>query len=134
MLLNLDVVEWLHFNISEGCSTNAMDIASRNGYLDIVKWLHFNRSEGCTTDAMDLAAEYGHLDIVKWLHQNRSEGCDHALVSSSRKGHFSVVKYLVENRLGLDRIQEAVDKPMSAYCSAELRVKIQEIKKYLLSL
>ena len=57
------------------CSTYAMDWAAEGGHLDIVQWLHFNRSEGCTTSAMDLAARNGHLDVVKWLHLNRYEGC-----------------------------------------------------------
>lgn len=39
-----------------GFTARAMDLAARHGHLDVVKWLHENRSEGCTTDAMDLAA------------------------------------------------------------------------------
>ena len=116
------------------CSTSALNNAAESGHLDIVKWLHFNRSEGCTTSAMDLAARYGHLEIVKWLHQNRTEGCVWAIIFSSGNGHLSVVKYLVENRLGVDRIQEAIDCPIYTIGTREVCKKIQETKKYLLSL
>lgn len=55
---------------------------------------------------MDLAA-FGQLEIVQYLHLNRSEGCDLALALALMCGYFEVVKYLVENALGTDRIQEA---------------------------
>ena len=86
-----------------------MDDAASKGHLEVVKYLHLNRSEGCSTYAMDWAANEGHLEIVKYLHLNRSEGCNFALRVSSEKGYFEVVKYLVENRLGLDRIDNAID-------------------------
>jgi hypothetical protein len=62
----MEMLEWLHSNRSEGCTTGAMDSAAEEGNFEIVKWLHFNRKEGCTKDAMDWAAEKGHLEIVKW--------------------------------------------------------------------
>ncbi|KAG6941577.1 hypothetical protein JG687_00019571 [Phytophthora cactorum] len=37
-------------------------------------WLHHNRSEGCSTNAIDLAASHGHLDVLKFLQQHRCEG------------------------------------------------------------
>ena len=99
---NLEIVKYLTA-IGASCSTSAMDWAARNGYLDIVQWLHFNRSEGCTTSAMDFAAEFGHIDIVQWLHFNRSEGCSaNALRSAALNGHINVVKYLYENSLVTD--------------------------------
>lgn len=82
---------------------------------------------------MDDAALYGHLDIIQFLHQNRSEGCDRAIVKAAINGHFSVVKYLVENLLGTDFIQEAIDYPISFYYSDEKKAKSQEIKNYLQS-
>lgn len=38
-----------------------MDVSSMNGHLEVVKWLHANRTEGCTTNAMDWAAKEGRL-------------------------------------------------------------------------
>ncbi|OQS04065.1 hypothetical protein THRCLA_20986, partial [Thraustotheca clavata] len=38
------------------CTTNAMDYAAAYDYLSIVKYLHFNCTEGCSANAMDLAA------------------------------------------------------------------------------
>ena len=131
---HLDIVKWLHNNRAEGCTTYAIDYAAANGHLDIVKWLHQNRSEGCTTYAIDYAAANGHLDIVKWLHQNRSEGCVLALLGATRHFQLSVVKYLVENNLGVDRIQDAINSPITAYYSSEKHQQMQEIKNYLRSL
>ena len=70
---HLTVVEWLHQNRKEGCSTLAMNGAARNGHLPVVQWLHQNRKEGCTTYAMDWAARYGHLPVVEWLKKQSDE-------------------------------------------------------------
>ena len=99
----MEIVKYLTA-IGASCSTSAMDWSARNGYLDIVQWLHFNRSEGCSHNAMDDAALRGHLDIVKWLHFNRSEGCSYiAMKDAVRNGHIAIVKYLYENGLFTDR-------------------------------
>ncbi|RKO83629.1 hypothetical protein BDK51DRAFT_53191 [Blyttiomyces helicus] len=72
---SLDIVEFLHKSRKEGCTTNAMDVANRMGYIDIVQFLHKHRREGCTTRAMDLASRGGHIEVVKFLHYNRREEC-----------------------------------------------------------
>ena len=128
---HLHVIECLHLIRSEGCTVDAMDWASQNGHLHVVKWLHENRSEGCTDYAMDNAARNGHLHVIEWLHLIRSEGCERAIVYATRNGDFNVVKYLVENKLGVNLIQEAFDESISNHLSAEEREKIQEIKNYL---
>ncbi|KAI8923768.1 hypothetical protein BC831DRAFT_469530 [Entophlyctis helioformis] len=51
-----------------------MDGAAHFGRLHIVQWLHANRTEGCTTRALDWAAEKGHLHVIQWLLANRTEG------------------------------------------------------------
>ncbi|ETV95418.1 hypothetical protein H310_11292 [Aphanomyces invadans] len=48
--------------------TMAMDVAAKHGHLDIIQWLHANRKEGCTSAAMDHAARNGHVDVCDWLH------------------------------------------------------------------
>ncbi|EGG22302.1 hypothetical protein DFA_04420 [Cavenderia fasciculata] len=67
---------FLHFNRSEGATTNAMDWAAENGQYEVVKYLQEHRSEGATTKAMDEAARNGHYEIVKYLseHHSQSEG------------------------------------------------------------
>ncbi len=42
-----------------------MNYAAGGGYLEIVQWLHINRIEGCSTKAMNLAARGGHLKMVQ---------------------------------------------------------------------
>ncbi|KAG3144679.1 hypothetical protein PI126_g14057 [Phytophthora idaei] len=41
-----------------------MDEAAANGHLRVVQWLHENRDEGCTTVATN-AASNGHLSVVQ---------------------------------------------------------------------
>lgn len=95
----LDVVRWLHANRLEGCTTAAMDGAAMNGNLDVLKWFHENREEGCTANAMDLAAANGHLDVIQWMHSHREEGCStNAMDEAAANKHMHVVVWLQENR------------------------------------
>jgi hypothetical protein len=55
------------------------ELAAENGHLHVVEWLHENRREGCTTVAMNRAAGKGHLHVVEWLHENREEVVVHML-------------------------------------------------------
>ena len=80
----------------------------------ISKLSNKNRSEGCTTLAMDLASMNGYLQIVEYLHLNRSEGCYDALFYATKYCHFEIVKYLVENGIGLDRLREAIYAEMES--------------------
>ncbi|KAI8924601.1 hypothetical protein BC831DRAFT_464798, partial [Entophlyctis helioformis] len=54
-----------------------MDLAASHGRLHVIQWLHANRTEGCTTQAMDNAAVCGHLEVVQWLAKHRTEGFTH---------------------------------------------------------
>jgi hypothetical protein len=58
-------IEILKLNKKLSFTTDAMDMASRTGYLETVKWLHENRTEGCTQDAMDGASHFGYIEIIK---------------------------------------------------------------------
>ncbi|RLN53193.1 hypothetical protein BBJ28_00025745, partial [Nothophytophthora sp. Chile5] len=96
---HLSVVQWLHENRTEGCSTAAMDRAAAQGHIEVVQWLHANRSEGCSKAAMNGAAKNGHLKVVQWLHAHRSEGCSKsAMNGAARGGHLKVVQWLHTNR------------------------------------
>jgi hypothetical protein len=91
---HLEVIKWLHCNRTEGCTMKAIAVAARNGHLDVIKWLHSNRTEGCTASAMDNAAHGGHLDVIKWLHENRTEGCSaKAVAAATENGHLGVIKW-----------------------------------------
>ncbi|GMF43469.1 unnamed protein product [Phytophthora fragariaefolia] len=95
----LQAVQWLHKNCTEGCTSAAMDEAAANGFLDVVQWLHVNRTEGCSSDAMDFAAEGGHLEIVQWLHANTTAGCTTAAMDlAAAAGHLKTLKWLASNR------------------------------------
>jgi len=48
-----------------------MNWAARINHIEIVKWLHFNRSEGCTKQALKWAKLYHHREVVQWLNENK---------------------------------------------------------------
>ncbi|RLN88536.1 hypothetical protein BBJ28_00018182 [Nothophytophthora sp. Chile5] len=76
--------------------------AAANGHLEVVQWLHTNRFEGCTTRAMDDAAAGGHLNVLQWLYGNRVEGySDGVLDRALAGGHLRVVHWLLVNGVDL---------------------------------
>eukprot|EP01133_Synstelium_polycarpum_P013876 gene13876-16366_t len=95
----LEIVEFLHLNRTEGCTTKAMDQAASHGHYQVVVYLDRNRTEGCTTKAMDQASAYGCLDIVEYLDKHRTEGCTtKAMDQAAMNGHYNIVVYLDRNR------------------------------------
>ncbi|RLN82279.1 hypothetical protein BBJ28_00016825 [Nothophytophthora sp. Chile5] len=95
----IEVVQWLHANSKQECTTNAMDWAAQGGHLEVVQWLHEHRSEGCTSAAMHLAAVDGHMNVVKWLHSHRSEGCKEVTLGEvAKSGNLEMVQWLHDNR------------------------------------
>lgn len=75
-----------------------MDQAARYGFAEVVSWLHFNRSEGCTRNAIDLAAREGHFGVVKWLFHMRRDGCSsHAMAMAVAGGQFEIATWLHGN-------------------------------------
>lgn len=91
----LAVVQFLHEYCTEGCTTDAMDLAARYGHVEIVKFLHTNRVEGCTLKALDGAAQNGNIEIVEFLVENREEGCIASAIEAAKGNNkCEVVKYL----------------------------------------
>ncbi|CAK4310453.1 unnamed protein product [Aphanomyces euteiches] len=94
----IDLVRHFHNHLFP-CSRSAMDIAAKHGHLDVVVFLHENRQEGCTEKAIEGAAEAGHLQVVQYLHAHRFEATTHrAMDYAARNGHFDVVQFLHFNR------------------------------------
>ncbi|EFA79932.1 hypothetical protein PPL_06753 [Heterostelium album PN500] len=96
----LDILKFLLFNRTEGCSTSTLDAAAYNGHLPIVEFLHHHRTEcNANTHGMDAAGD-GHLDVVIFIHNNRT----HETISKSsykyaiRRNHIEVVRFLLANR------------------------------------
>lgn len=80
---------------------NAIQTASKGGYLAIVKFLFQNHMSEmpCTdyTGALTAAAANGHLDVVHFLHANcKTTASAHAgaLQLAVRHGHLEVVRFL----------------------------------------
>ncbi|OWY90221.1 hypothetical protein PHMEG_00041750, partial [Phytophthora megakarya] len=77
-----------------------MDMAAGFGYLEVVQWLHDNRDEGCTSNEMDGAAANGYLDVLKSEGYTRTFGvCDGIIKRPVRWGHYAVVRWLLEHNL-----------------------------------
>ncbi|EFA75794.1 hypothetical protein PPL_10849 [Heterostelium album PN500] len=96
---NLQLVEYLQNNgWFRGHGTDIMDLAG-NGSLDVIQFLHFNRTDGCTAQAMVNAASKGNLAVVQFLNFNRTEGCNHLAIDYSLiHKHFDTAKWLLINR------------------------------------
>lgn len=61
---HIQAVRWLTSNIpSLAATAAAMDGAACAGHLEVVKYLHEARGEGCTTEAMDAASRRGHFEV-----------------------------------------------------------------------
>lgn len=61
---HLQVVEWLHDNRSEGCTTRAQDDTHS---MEVLKWLLGHRSEECTVSMMAAAASRGDFEMLMYL-------------------------------------------------------------------
>nr|KAJ3415137.1 hypothetical protein HK105_001583 [Polyrhizophydium stewartii] len=104
---NLAIVMHLHKRGFK--SSFAMDQAAGAGHLEVLEFLHHNRAEGCTTAAMDRAAENGHVGVLEFLHKHRTEGCTAAaLQGAARGGHAAAVRFLLDNRSECD-VKAAMD-------------------------
>ena len=80
---------------NKDCTTNAINNASKNGYLDVIKYLFEVQNKDCTTDAIDYASENGHLDVIKYLFEVQHKDCTtSAINNASLYGHLDVVNYL----------------------------------------
>ncbi|KAL3895786.1 MAG: hypothetical protein SGCHY_004487 [Lobulomycetales sp.] len=77
-------------------SAQAINNASKGGFLELVQFLHYNRSEGATSDAIDWASKYGHQDVVLFLLENGYPCSQRALEYAARKGHRTIVSALLE--------------------------------------
>ncbi|KAK1944313.1 putative ankyrin repeat protein [Phytophthora citrophthora] len=104
----LEVVQWLHANRSEGCTDIAMDGAASNGDFTMLKWLHFNTSATCTHRAVEGAATLGRLDIVQWLELTRMVTVSPtALVYAAANGHLDVVQWLHKEGWSTSEVMKA---------------------------
>jgi ankyrin repeat protein len=84
------------FGAVRAWTVKAMDGAAAKGRLDIMQWLHDNRAEGCSTEAGMAAATNGHLDVVKWLTEHYPDAVlpVEAMTAAAKNGHASVVRFL----------------------------------------
>lgn len=81
-------------------TTDALNVAARNGHLKVVQILHGNCPEICTTSAVFCAAENGHLQVLEWLSRfcrTCNAWTRPAMNKAAKKGHLEVVKWLYHN-------------------------------------
>jgi len=95
---HLAVVEYLH-SIKAESSERAAESAAKNGHVSVLQFLNQHRSEGCVDPTlMDEAASKGDLETVKLLHEMSCSCTTKAADSAAANGHFSTLKFLLENR------------------------------------
>ncbi|KAF0729974.1 hypothetical protein AaE_009338 [Aphanomyces astaci] len=82
--------------------TMAMNIAAKNGHVAIVQWLHANRKESCTSAAIDDAALRGHVHVVDYLHRTGlatfSSRLSEIMLQVVAKGDVGMVEWLHRHR------------------------------------
>ncbi|KAE9350037.1 hypothetical protein PF008_g6645 [Phytophthora fragariae] len=93
----------------------AMDGAAARGRLDIMQWLHDNRPEGCSTEACKAAATNGYLDVVKWLHELYPEVCRpvEAMTVAAQNDHAHVVRFFRTSVSMADAVPAVEDAAMN---------------------
>ncbi|EFA80456.1 hypothetical protein PPL_07291 [Heterostelium album PN500] len=90
----LEMIKWFHENRTDTLGLHVMDSAASSS-LDIVKFLHFNRTEGCTESAMLNALKAGHIEIFEFLKENRTEGAPNNLIEQlCADGNLAMIQYL----------------------------------------
>ncbi|KAG7383919.1 hypothetical protein PHYPSEUDO_003212 [Phytophthora pseudosyringae] len=92
-----------HDNHTEGCSTEALIAAAKDGCLDIVKWLHELYPEVCEpVEAMTVAVKNGHAEVVRFLRTIVAMGdAVPALEGAAVNGRVEVVDALLPYYSGL---------------------------------
>ncbi|EGG24295.1 hypothetical protein DFA_06445 [Cavenderia fasciculata] len=71
---NLELITFLH-NTGNTCTSLAMDIAACYGNINIIQFLYLNRSEGCSVYAVNDAATAGHIETIKYLFEIGYKEC-----------------------------------------------------------
>jgi hypothetical protein len=132
----ITMLEWLRTNRTEGCTSEAIDWASRSRNLTVLQWLRTNTTvKPSSSYPIEAAARAGRLDIVKWLHTTYPECRTDAAVSGAMNnaadsGHLEVVKWL---RSGLPENNPGTALIAAAGHSCLLPTRRQlEVVQYLL--
>ncbi|OQR90240.1 hypothetical protein ACHHYP_05694 [Achlya hypogyna] len=94
--------------------------AAANGHVAVLRLL---QNVPTTSQAMDLAAKNGHLDAVRYLHENRAEGCSQLAFSHAMaEDCMEVVEYLFTHNCCRD--PDPIDVP-SMYLHAATNGRLE---------
>lgn len=94
---DLETIKFLH-STGTTCTHKALDNAAERGCLESVKFLHEEMSQVGSDEAMHLAATNGHLNVVKYLHEN-GHGCTRETIGNAVwKEHHEIAAFLWNNR------------------------------------
>ncbi|TYZ67588.1 hypothetical protein PybrP1_003357 [[Pythium] brassicae (nom. inval.)] len=111
---NLDVLRFIQSVGPENATINASAIttAVENGHHNVAEFLS-QMSEwnlrGRMTDEFSRAIEDGKLHVVQYLNENGYESRDYDIYKAAENGHVDVVRYMLENRVGIDA-DDALDR------------------------
>jgi hypothetical protein len=71
----LDVVQFLHFHRSEGCTKHALSDAAVSGHHEVVAFLGENRHEDASMETLNRVVAQGDIEMVRLLCRYSNTGC-----------------------------------------------------------
>ncbi|KAG7383924.1 hypothetical protein PHYPSEUDO_003217 [Phytophthora pseudosyringae] len=94
----LELVQWLHSNRPEGCSSAAFNTAAANRHLNVLEWLYeFYPQVANPAEEIVKAAECVHVEVIRFLRPKvRREQMASALEAAAANGHVPVLATLLE--------------------------------------
>ncbi|EFA78962.1 hypothetical protein PPL_08430 [Heterostelium album PN500] len=93
---HFEVFKYIHSK-GANCTESSMDYFCKFGNIEPLEWLAKNRTEGCSDFGYYMAAMYGHLAPIIWIHKNYNLPCHpDAVAAAAKTGNLELVRYLVE--------------------------------------
>jgi len=89
---------------ADSCNESALSMACDDGHIDIVKFLIESKCDVNGADCVRNASSSGHVNILRFLIKsgaNVNDVANEPLTPSVKKGHFDIVKILVNSGIEL---------------------------------
>ncbi|EGZ19625.1 hypothetical protein PHYSODRAFT_491501, partial [Phytophthora sojae] len=105
------VVQWLHDNLTDGCTARAINWTAMYKLFDVVRWLRRNEYEAYPGQALYRAVGAGYFDVefltgLDW--RDDESGCTtNAMNAAAENGYLKIVKWLHLNRAATGAMNSA---------------------------
>ena len=97
----LPIVKWLK-QIGIECSIKGVNAAIRYANLDVLYWLKQNNLVFYSITTLETLASYGYLNMLEALHTSGIPVTEIAVENAVKRGHLSIVRYMVNLGLALN--------------------------------